>query len=318
MNSKMSYPIITKGLRHNNRVRPSRFKIIRNLRGFGGDILDCLSFFDWITSPKLVGIKEFQIQNSGNILGWAIFAVFVNKESDSFEVDDVTSALLERFDRVLIINNGNKILNFNSNRVISVNKKNLGRDLSSYSLGVEMIDLHSTSEILFLNDSVYYQSKFKLRRILKSLSSKSEEVTALTVSNQGQLHFQTFFFYFPKARTVDAKVLLDLRSARTKRALVKFGEINLSRRLIKKGIAVKPVFCNLELAEATKRSKINSEKEIDYLDFLVRHRVALNPSMHFAPGLFELSGIIKKSIFIKNPIGYDKSTLNRLMKIVFH
>jgi hypothetical protein len=256
----------------------------------------------WI-SPKIYGdrgvVNAFSIDWSSKPVNAAVLACYVNNSSEMAELAPLISELETRFSIVLIINTGKFEIN-NSTNSICIQRKNHGRDLYSYALGATALKDLDLDEILFLNDSVHWLED-SINKFLDNSKLISAQVVALTESNQGSYHLQSFALAIKKPSEEIFKIIGEIKPFLKKRTLVEYGEKRISRRFQKSGIQMAAVHDYAALMQNIFTYREAYSSDFGQLTSLIKQKIALNPSIHFWPQLFIDAGFVKKSLIIKNP-----------------
>jgi hypothetical protein len=243
------------------------------LRRLGGAILDLASGLDYFTAGQKNSLS-FTSKNALNpIPKVAIYVSYKSLQGDKYE--NVLFEALHRsgFSIIKVIND------LESTEVESppdqISRKNNGRDLGAIRDIFFYLDTDVVEELFIFNSSLAYLSN--IEKFLQSIrQEKTDQVTVGVQSYQKLMHFQSFFYY---ASGKGIKSLKDLftvvRDVRYKRSLINFGEILISRRLIKSSVQLNVLY---PYENVLKRK----------LPWQHRLGISQNPSLHCAEELIAL------------------------------
>jgi hypothetical protein len=127
-------------------MRPSSYRFGREIRKYGGWLLDRLLF----TIEALLGATNIH-EDFSNIdikrKKIFIYSVYVTDgaPSDWYELSQV--AQTEQFHSI-IVNTGNAKLSCGDENVSVLNRRNIGRDISSYGLALSLVDISKIDSLL--------------------------------------------------------------------------------------------------------------------------------------------------------------------------
>lgn len=299
---------------------PSASLASRGIRKFFGRSLDCLLFLDYslsgVARKRMLDSSRVDIQPSHKIV---IYSVFL-KSQEQFELLHIQiESELKDFDLIIIVNTGELQTPILKNpRLIYIDRPNRGRDLASLSYAIKICheSIKNASELLVLNDSVYWAPR-ALSAFVAAARKTRFDVTALTSSEQHRFHLQSYAFHF---KFLSDSIILGLRSIGTyryKRTIVHYGEKKLSRDFLRAGVKLGALFDSSEMKSHIFLYSDWYGPDIDAVAHLVDKNVALNPTIHFWPELALSAGVVKKSL-LKNPAKFrvspsDNSRLNGLL-----
>lgn len=282
-------------------MRPSSVKLNRIVRGFAGKLLDFLTgVLEVFLHVKNENIETYQVsQFVGKV---AIFSVYIQSEYGN-DWEDVVDAILSSGYKVVVVNTGPVNINYSKKNVHIVNRRNRGRDIASYGIGLKIIEIEKCESLVLINDSIIWNSKY-VTKILKSAYLESMTIYGLTMSLQKNKHLQTYFLVFPKDVFSATKYFMDLPEFRFKRTVVRRGELGASMHWTKLNFSILPIldYNDLEIGTLTKTGL--SEYDRNKLANLCNDGIFLNPTIHFWPEFFRQTGCLKKSIPEQNPAHY--------------
>ena len=136
------------------------------------------------------------------------------------------------FHLILIVNCG-KHKSHKFDDFLVETRKNLGRDLAAYrDVFRKYRELNLTYDFLFMNSSCFWSAEKLTDYIVKCQTLG--KICFMTESNQGALHYQTFYIYFPKKLVSEIYRLNPfeiIRNWHFKRSIVKYGEYGLAKIL---------------------------------------------------------------------------------------
>ena len=251
------------------------------LRRLGGFILDVASALDYFTAGQKDCLK---FSTSNAISSTPKVAVYVSYKS--LQGDKYESVLFEALQRsgfsiIKVIND------LESKEVESppdqIFRKNNGRDLGAIRDILLHLDTNVVEELFIFNSSLAFLSN--IEEFLVSIrKEKADQVTVGVQSYQKMMHFQSFFYYASGNGIATLKNSFEVvRNVRYKRTLINFGEIWISRRLIKSGIQLNILY---------PYPKVLNRKPKWYY----RLGIALNPSLDCAEDLIVLGApFVKRS-----------------------
>lgn len=211
----------------------------------------------------------------------AIYISFQTLQGDKYE--DVLFDALEAigFTIIKIINSDvSKQINSLSDPVL---RENDGADLGAIRDIFTLIDANHVTELFIFNSSLAYLNN--IEDFLQAVRQKDiDQVTVGVQSYQKIMHFQSYFYYASGKGVAALKKSFEVvRNVRYKRTLINFGEIWISRRLIRSGIQLNVLYPYLDI--------LNRKPAWYY-----RFGIALNPSLDCAEDLIVLGApFVKRS-----------------------
>jgi hypothetical protein len=289
-------------------MQPSNNSLKRNLRFIMGTLLNILVLVDVVLSSIL---KKWSLKFDSDDLSVGeftsskvcVFAVYCNTSQDEAEITEILEIIKNMEYEILIVNTGGRKVDFKS--AAHVFRKNIGRDLGSLTLGLEILQRQSSlppEQFLFMNDSVFW-GRESLKRIIKRAEASKYMITGVTDSTQRSKHIQSYFFHIKDC----SKESLDLFKTKPfvmKRSSVVLGERKISKRMNKTNFSSGVLFPYDFLKSKLSDHKAYYGKSFQDLEDLVKKNVDLNPTIHFWPVLLNESGIMKKSL-LANPAKFE-------------
>ncbi len=243
----------------------------------------------------------------------AIYAGYINTESEVFEAERVIKLLSGEFDLLILVNTGSRELKIDLPNFLYFCRENFGRDLASYKYSVDSLQLKNTSELFFFNDSVIWTGK-SVFDFVECARQKDSAVTALTSSDQYSYHLQSYALHLKGDIAELTKAFSKIRNSNFKRVIVEAGEKRLSRYWIAKQIQIGSIYSQDSLSPLLAKYRDVYGDDYEQLLYLLSHRVPLNPSIHFWAPLYSQSGVVKKALLTKNPaqLKYIPKTLEEV------
>jgi len=279
----------------------------------------CLDRFCEATTPKqeLSVISNHGFLMPDNLSRVGIFAVFLNNETEMNEAGRVLNLLSSELDLLVLVNTGRYRFDEVLPKLVTLNRRNHGRDLASYKYALDSLNLTSTSELLFLNDSVLWTDNAVLS-FLKMARESVFEVTSLTGSDQHSFHLQSYALHLKGDIAELAKAFEVIRISNFKRVIVEAGEKRLSRYWIAHQFHIGSIYNQDSLIPLLAKYKDLYREDYGQILTLLSQRVPLNPSIHFWAPLHAKSGVIKKVLMTENPaqLKYVPRTLEELQSKV--
>jgi hypothetical protein len=230
----------------------------------------------------------------------AIFAVFVNTKAELSDIERVLKLLNDKFDSLVLVNTGSRRFDFKLLNVSCFHRENYGRDIGSYKYALDLLNLESTSELLLINDSVLWTGNSVLGFLSKARKS-NYQVTALTSSDQHEFHLQSYALHFKGNVKKLTHAFEEIRISNFKRLIVELGEKKISRYWNSNQTRIGGIYNQSSLKLLLPKYKSLYGSDYVLLLKMLSERVPLNPSIHLWAPLFEQSGVIKKSLILKNP-----------------
>lgn len=287
-------------------MKPNKYGFVRKIKKLLGHVYTIvLLFLDLISQilflrPKL---SLNPVDLNVNIQSYprvAVFASFINSVVEQNEAQRVISQIWEEFDTVLVINTGGIQFSASYANVLVFSRDNFGRDLVSYKLAADLLNLDNTSEIFFFNDSVIW-SETSLSNFLIKARESEYEVTSLTSSEQHSLHLQSYALHLKGDVVELAKAFRAIRVSNFKWLIVEAGEKMLSRFWISKNVSIGGIYNQETLSPLLENYVDLYPEDYDILQKLISQNVPLNPSIHLWAPLYALSGVVKKALINRNP-----------------
>ena len=240
----------------------------------------------------------------------AIFAGYINTESEVFEAERILGLLSDEFDLLILVNTGRSELKINQPDLLYFHRENFGRDLASYKYALNSLQLKNTSELFFFNDSVFWTGT-SIFDFLESARWSDFDVTALTSSDQHSYHLQSFVLHLKGDIAELSKAFNIIQISNFKRVIVEAGEKKLSHYWLSKKIKIGGVYNQDSLSPLLTTYKDTYGEDYEYILDLTSQGVPLNPSIHFWAPLYAQSGVVKKALLTKNPaqLKYAPKTL---------
>ena len=235
----------------------------------------------------------------------AIFASYSSSREDREEVIRLTRLLVPLFDQVVVVDTG-IFPSEDLNGVIFYNRKNIGRDLFSFSQALNLFEVDLIEEILFFNDSVLW-SNDSLPQLVNIARISKFEVTSVTASHQNSFHLQSYFIHIKNASKAALIPFDQLKPWLLKRNIVNFGEKFLTKSWLSSGVAVGGLFDQQSLSPEIQNFKHAYGEDYPSIKKLVESKVPLNPSIHFWPALLANTGVIKNVLIRSNPAGFKRA-----------
>jgi hypothetical protein len=181
--------------------------------------------------------------------------------------------------------------------------RNFGRDLGAYrDFTAKLIEVGFKGKAIFLNNSLYWCPGEHFESLLRAMYRACDEknVSSVSESMQRGRHFQTFAIGIDYRASFVTEIFSKVRNVRYKRSLVHTGERKLLKNVTRLGGGVR---CVIPYSNLTSQGIILKSKDSVQISYLVRHRIPLNPTLHF---WFESMALglpgIKKSLIRGNPI----------------
>jgi hypothetical protein len=287
-------------------LKPSKHHTYRTIREIFGRIYTALLLFlDFSRGmlnlkPKLVlklNKSDLLEKSYGRV---AIFAGYINTESEALEAERILKLLRIEFDLLILVNTGKRDLDLIQTNLVVLQRDNFGRDLASYKYALDYLLLEKVTELFFFNDSVFWTGN-SVFNFLESARRKNCEVTALTSSDQHSFHLQSYALHLKGDIAELSKAFKTIRISNFKRVIVEAGEKRLSRYWLAKHNKIGGVHNQDSLIPLLANYKDVYLHDYERILNLVSQRVPLNPSIHFWAPLYAQSGVIKKALLTKNP-----------------
>jgi hypothetical protein len=264
--------------------------MLPSIRRLAGAFLDeLLKFQNIFISNKSQIYENVSVQVSDSI---AVFAIY-NLERMRFVKESMVELRKNGF-YVLAIFNVDEPLDSDQPWVVTgIKRRNLGFDIGMYRDGLLEISKSPClpSEILLINDSVYY-SPGSLTAILSILREREKNVMySLLESSQHRRHLQTFFLYgvFDESNFWKVKkVFENFKNWKHKRAAVTLGEKMLHDLLSEKKIASQGLWTTKELKLLADDACFQCGLELELQDSKI------NPTSHLVHLLKQYGINIKK------------------------
>jgi len=243
------------------------------LRRSVGIFLDSLTFFDHIFANRKNGIvlsSDFKFDVGDKI---AIYVTHGALHNDSYEEILFDSLRNLNFVVITIVNQPESC--YVSTLKQPIFRENLSADLGAVRDFFAHFGSNSFQELFIFNSSMAY-----LKNVDLFLGNVRQEVNSQIVlgvqSFQKMMHFQSFFFY---ARGSGIQALSQsfqgIRNYKFKRTLINFGEIGISRKLLKSNIRLRILY-PYEKISGGEISRLN------------RMGIAKNPSIDLAERLLDV------------------------------
>ena len=153
---------------------------------------------------------------------------------------------------ITIVNTEITELSLPSKKDLRFTRINKGFDLGMYRDALRMVNSPHTrnTELLFLNDSIYYE-KSTITQIVHLLREKKEQgVFSLVESNQHTRHLQTYFLYANLNHINLSKLIKafeKFKNWRCKRSAVSFGEKKILGFLEEEGLPAAGLWSTVDL-----------------------------------------------------------------------
>jgi len=244
------------------------------------------------------------------------YSAYLSSEEEYKIVQQHVRVDLKDFDKTFLINTGSysPIPDVFPDLIV-FNRKNCGRDFGSLRHIIQKCgkSLEKVSEVLILNDSIYWKPG-SLKQFVSKARNSEFCVTGLTSSYQHSFHLQSFALHFKKIDVRVLKAFNSIYALRAKRTIVKYGEKKLSKSLEKSGVTIGSQFDPRIMQSNVKNYSSWYDKDIDAILALVNQGTALNPTIHFWPEFALSAGVIKKSL-LKNPAKFSQAPI-RNMKLI--
>ena len=290
-------------------MRPSGFRLVRKFRSIGGDFLDLILSLEALfvikenmngqiskaSDPEIVPCRD-----SNSII---IFAVYCKNLTDLEGLELNFDEALISADVLYVINTGPYLIP-QSSRYIAINRKNIGRDLRSYAVGIKMLEKFPTDQLVLLNDSVHWFPG-SITNFIDSSWKSSYEIASITASKQGGYHLQSYALAVKKPTLDLVSPICDMKLFRLKRNLIRHGELKFSRFWRAKNVPIGPVWSIASEVDLSEEIFVGSKRDFVKLVELTKQKVPLNPSIHYWPWLLHDMKIIKKSLLRSNPAKFD-------------
>lgn len=290
-------------------MRPSEYQVIREFRNLAGDILDfCLSLEKFFPAKKKMNghIATLAVPESLDFCKprmTIIFAVYCTSINEQKDLDSNISEALTASDVLYVVNTGPFLLP-HSSKYIVINRENIARDLGSYAVGIKLLKNLPSVYLVLINDSVHWLPG-SISNFIQLSTESTYEITSVTASNQGGFHLQSYALLFKKPTIELLSPVLNMKSFRFKRNLVRYGELRFSRFWHEKNIPMGPVWNIASETEMSEDVFIGSKQDLLKLIRLTKAEVPLNPSIHYWPWLMRDMKIVKKSLLKHNPAKFS-------------
>lgn len=284
---------------------PSKWRLARFARrDIFGRFLDYISYLEYRLALSIRPINHISQTQTIKSRGDSLLVLLLFSDLTQAQLSFIKRAKSLGFD-IWVVNNGSfPCLSDQVDHVF--HRLNRGRDIGGFR---DFCEMYSSGElnykkVLWMNDS-YYMKPDSFENLLDYLClSRSEggnKVLGLTESFQKTYHLQSYFLFFSGTedaiRDLFADIARSTRSFLWKRTIVNYGEILLTKTILRNGFKISSYYTYLELMN--KSSQISSDSE---LKRLIRLGVKLNPSIHFALVLSRSEVAFVKKVFVdKNP-----------------
>jgi hypothetical protein len=294
-------------------MKPSRKASTRLIRHLFGRVADWFSLLDYLCSNKKYQILNETLQLQTSPLKIALVASYPKNIEDLNCILGLVKCLEGEGFYTLIVNNNKQIV-FPAN-VNSITRKNIGFDLAAHREALSILNLNGTSDLLLINDSVFWDIE-RLNCILRDIADSVEENTiySLTESYQVKHHVQSFFLYFKKVNPRDILAVTSWKNVKFKRTAVRFGEMKILESAYERKISLVVRF---PIDEIVKRYLKDNKRDDDYNRILYLHqkKVNLNPTQHFWNALFQLGFPgYKKDLILRNPAKLSEIPVDSSLK----
>jgi hypothetical protein len=144
---------------------------------------------------------------------------------------------------VFIVDSGHLQFSTQNQNVTIIKRNNLGRDFGSFRDALNILDLYKTDELILMNDSCFW-SEGSMRKYLTEMTGEFSDVQCITLSYQKVPHPQSYFLHIlaPSIAVIQDFFKNEVRNWRSKRNVVRRGEIALGRYLIESRCGVVDLF----------------------------------------------------------------------------
>jgi hypothetical protein len=289
---------------------PSQNAMPRILRDFFGRTLDHVLILDYVfgnlfkTAPKTLLVQP-KTSHPRPI----VIAAYINsgEEWKVFEPFVVEAAAV--CNPVILINTGTFVIGTVPIKNLFVfSRRNVSRDLGSYRYGLEVLlanyDINAIKSVVLVNDSVVWKQG-ALKAFIENSEKSAYTVTSITISLQRQKHLQSYAYHVKRPSIEILKPFITLPRIYFKRTLVFYGEMRFSSFWQSQEISFGGLFSEENLLPFLIDDENFSQADSKRIQRLIDSGVHLNPTIHFWKPLYEHSGIIKKSLFKRNPARLD-------------
>lgn len=246
---------------------------LKSAKRIGGVFLDIISLLDYLTASRCNSLKTSSSATANVNPKIAIYVSFRTLHCDVYENALFEGLKAMGFSIIKIIN-GDESKYFHSFSE-TISRQNDGADLGAIRDIFSLLDTDKVTELFIFNSSLAYLSN--IGEFLQSIRQEEEsQVTVGVQSYQKIMHFQSFFYYASGKGVFSLKESFRVvRNVRSKRSLINFGEIWISRRLIKSGTHLNILY---------PYQKVLNRKPPWYYRF----GISLNPSIECAENLIDL------------------------------
>jgi len=285
-------------------MKPSLHLFPRTARLIGGIVIDTILMSIELTfKVKQSRNKMSSIEiNHKKVL---IYSVYVNDGIGTDWLNIAELAISESY-HPIIVNTGKNKISSDNKQITIFNRRNIGRDISSYGMAISLLNLLKIERLIILNDSMIWNETF-LRSILLQNNYELNTIYSLTSSEQKKKHLQSYLIIFNPSVIHAATDFEELKTYRFKRLIVKKGEIGLSENWTKKDIKLRALFDYEYLMLKSLEGNSLSPSEKNQIIKLTNKGIKLNPSIHFWEGLYLDTRSVKKSIVNSNPARMENS-----------
>jgi len=285
------------------------------IRRYAHHFFSTLSYLDFYVAKFFSSAPDYSKINK-NFQGQSIliYSVYINDSNEFLRLKNEILNLQTEFDLMVIVNTGViSILEITNeaDKILAFDRKNTQRDFGSYKFGLKYLNLEGCRRICLINDSVFWQ-KDSVLDFLKKAELKDARVIGMTKSSQRGIHLQTYCLVFKEPVMEDFRVILELPPVLFKRSIVFFGELRLTRELMKSQTSFDSIWDADLLLESFQPKNEVERKYHDHLHEYRRVGIPLNPSIHLAVPLYRVAGMIKKVILKENPAKFSNSIITIL------
>jgi hypothetical protein len=285
-------------------LRPSKFRLLRNIRSISGNALTALAKIDHLISKSNNNFQEETLSDIVNLESkYLLFYLHFDKNDSVDQFDSyVINALNHAFENFYLVSNSKIDSNFIQKKTLL--SKNMGRDLGTMrDIVGYLMDKRYSGKIVFLNNSMYWGPQPQLVRFIRKMFNELTPGTLVGAVESFQIerHFQSFAlgFQFPEILESWQSPLGHVRNWKLKRSLVRFGEIPICRFSEGLGYRTHALIPRLRM---TGELDPQTDSNVSEIMKLQSKGVELNPTQHHWRLLQDL-GIpgIKRSLVHANP-----------------
>lgn len=293
-------------------MRPSSVRLWRIVRAGAGSLIDLVLKFDHFLSNNKSQVISTAGSTNESSKRLAIFATYAGRQLDQSDLE-VLHVLKERKYFVCLVSNSDLNEDFQMIDYVDhqIKRKNFGFDLAAYRDAVAFHGIN-WERILLLNDSILWPSG-NFSEAISRLDDlvDSSKIAGLTDSFQRGYHLQSFCFLASGTNSINrlATVLQGVHNWRYKRSAVRFGELEITAKLLAAGSDVSALF-PYEALLAKWLTQNNFRGDDLKIYKLIKDGVFLNSTQHFWRVLAnEPGGFLKKSLIYKNPAGLSQDNI---------